>query len=276
MLYEIGHVLEYAYASPVSLGPHTVRLLPRSDAAQRLTDLRWEVRPAPSHAVRNLDLDGNDVLRVCFDKPVSSLTVRIKSHVETLRKNPFDYLLARPSIPVEYGDESLSLAPYRGPVAQDPALDAFCRELRAEAQGNAGRFLFLLCERLYALFKKEVREEGDPLPPSESWSLKHGACRDLAVLFMDCCRRAGFAARFVSGYFDDDPPRKRKDLHAWAEVYVEGGGWRGFDPTAGLAAGDRHIAVAAGASPPGASPVQGTFGGGGSKLRYAVSVARLG
>jgi hypothetical protein len=30
----------------------------------------------------------------------------------------------------------------------------------------------------------------------------------------------------------------------WAEVYVDGGGWRGFDPTTGLAVGDNHIAVA--------------------------------
>ena len=46
-------------------------------------------------------------------------------------------------------------------------------------------------------------------------------------------------------------------LHAWGEVYLPGAGWRGFDPTNGLAVSDRHIAVAASADPQYAAPGHG-------------------
>jgi len=45
---------------------------------------------------------------------------------------------------------------------------------------------------------------------------------------------AGLAMRFVSGYTCDDPRHKRY-MHAWAEVYLPGAGWRGHDPYIGEA-----------------------------------------
>ena len=50
-------------------------------------------------------------------------------------------------------------------------------------------------------------------------------------------------------------------MHAWPEVYLPNGGWRGFDPTHGSAVTDEHVAVAAAADPPDATPIDGSFFG---------------
>ncbi|HMP08047.1 MAG TPA: transglutaminase-like domain-containing protein, partial [Lacipirellulaceae bacterium] len=83
-------------------------------------------------------------------------------------------------------------------------------------------------------------------------------------------------ARFVSGYEDVGVQDQPGDLHAWAEAYVPGGGWRGYDPSRGLATGRCHVAVAAAATPGGAAPVTGSFRAahGTSRLHSEVLVQR--
>jgi transglutaminase-like putative cysteine protease len=51
--------------------------------------------------------------------------------------------------------------------------------------------------------------------------------------------------RFVSGYLNTRPSSANYGAtHAWAEVFLPGAGWKGFDPTTGLVVGTDHIAVA--------------------------------
>jgi transglutaminase-like putative cysteine protease len=50
-------------------------------------------------------------------------------------------------------------------------------------------------------------------------------------------------------------------MHAWAEAYLPGAGWRGFDPSQGLSIFDNHIAVAAGQRSQDATPISGNFRG---------------
>jgi transglutaminase-like putative cysteine protease len=276
MWYEIVHSIRYDYSSPVSMGPHTIRLLPRSDASQRVISAGWDIRPIPSGCARGLDMNGNDVLEVWWAEKTPSFALRFRSTVETLRENPFDFVPLHPSLPATYTSGTALLAPFRTPEGNLPEITAFCHDIRAEAKGQAMDFLFGLCRRIKELFTLEIREEGAPRSPAETWVHQRGACRDWTVFFMECCRQEGFASRFVSGYYEDDPDRVRRDLHAWAEVYVEGGGWRGFDPTIGLAVGDRHMAVAAGLHPTDAAPVSGSFYGEGisSTMGFELSLTR--
>jgi transglutaminase-like putative cysteine protease len=118
----------------------------------------------------------------------------------------------------------------------------------------------LLQQRIAESCQYIVREVGDPLPAEVTLTQRKGSCRDLTVLFMEACRALGIAARFLSGYHVPLTDQIHR-LHAWAEVYLPGGGWRGYDPTAGLAVGDPHIVVAAGSTPRMAAPISGSFRG---------------
>jgi transglutaminase-like putative cysteine protease len=86
----------------------------------------------------------------------------------------------------------------------------------------------------------------------------------VAVLFIDACRAVGIAARFVSGYRHGSTGSQRRYMHAWAEVYLPGGGWRGYDPTHDRVVADEYIAVAASREPLGATPIEGGFRGTGA------------
>jgi transglutaminase-like putative cysteine protease len=94
-------------------------------------------------------------------------------------------------------------------------------------------------------------------------------------LFIEACRVLGLASRFVSGYLLVEDAQHLA-THAWAEVYLPGSGWRGFDPTSGLLVSGDHIAVAVHRHPEAIPPVAGSFVGTGNahpKLTVEVSVA---
>jgi anti-sigma factor RsiW len=100
-----------------------------------------------------------------------------------------------------------------------------------------------------------------------------GTCRDLAVLFCAACRTMGIASRFVSGYEREAALQERADMHAWAEVYLPGGGWRGYDPSQGLAVATSHGAVAAAADPRLAAPISGLYRGDArSEMQFTISM----
>ena len=77
---------------------------------------------------------------------------------------------------------------------------------------------------------------------------------------MAMCRVMGIAARFVSGYHYGDPEQEQY-LHAWVEVYLPGGGWRGFDPTQNCLVSGKHIPLGASAISAAVTPVYGTYRG---------------
>jgi transglutaminase-like putative cysteine protease len=61
--------------------------------------------------------------------------------------------------------------------------------------------------------------------------------------------------------------------HAWAEAYLPLEGWRGLDPTNGVAVGLDHIRVATGRNYRDATPTSGVIkAGGGEQLLVSVRV----
>jgi transglutaminase-like putative cysteine protease len=111
-------------------------------------------------------------------------------------------------------------------------------------------------------FAHAVRETEGVQPPTETLTARVGACRDYAALFVDACRHLGLAARFVSGYSHGPATEVgNAATHAWAEVYLPGAGWKGFDPSSGEVTGSHHIPVAVARHPEAVPPISGSFVG---------------
>ncbi|MDO6459791.1 transglutaminase family protein [Granulosicoccaceae sp. 1_MG-2023] len=276
MRFTIKHHTRYAYNVPAILSPHDLRFYPRDDGCQRLLQHSLTVSPTPVGQTELIDAEGNRVLRVWFDQPADELAVTVEMVVETHRPNPYEFILEPQalSLPLDYGSEAALLSPYLARVGADPDVDAVAARLAAEAGDEPLRFLHLLNDFLYTGFQHQRRETGAPLPPGETLRRRHGPCRDMALLFMDCCRAQGIAARFASGYRHAQMPQEQHDLHAWPEVYLPGAGWRGFDPGHGEFIAGTHVTVASSATPAMTMPISGFYSGAGvsATLEYQLNV----
>jgi transglutaminase-like putative cysteine protease len=195
--------------------------------------------------------------------------------------NPFNYLITDQQVlrlPAKYNKENRqAMAPYLFRPEPDGAVDELAQRLLAESDDNTLSFLYHMTDTLHRDIQQVVRLVGEALPPGKTLRRKEGACRDLAVLFIDLCRSLGVASRFVSGYKFDPGSKDSFELHAWAEVFLPGAGWRGYDPSLGLAVADSHIALASGPGPAEAAAVTGTFRGSDvlASLKYQVRIENL-
>jgi transglutaminase-like putative cysteine protease len=263
----------------VFLEPTTLRLTPRHDGSQRLLRHRLEILPTPAGWSRVLEPDGTDAIVGWFEHTHAELTIAMEAVVETLRANPFDWIVTDPGVrtlPAVYSDAvARSLAPCLATDGADPAVTAWARGLADEVKGDSAAFLMHLADHIHHGFAHIGRLEGDPFSPADTLLERQGACRDTAMLFVEACRAVGLASRFVSGYSMHHPPEvSEHELHAWAEVYLPGAGWRGYDPSLGLAVADGHVALAATPDHRLAAPVTGSYRGTGvlSDMRYELTV----
>jgi transglutaminase-like putative cysteine protease len=272
MRFRVVHKTDYTYDAPVALGPHVVRLRPRSDGTLHILRHDLNIAPAPAWRSDQLDLHGNSITHLWFSGTTTQFSIESKFEVETTRANPYDFML----------DPRFERLPVGGPAelaacrAARDALPAAVLDLSDQLARRSGGdtlgFLTELSGHLFRTVVHELRHDGEPYSPETTLRLGAGACRDIAMLFLAACRAQGLAGRFVSGY-QAHSKRIDRHMHAWPEVYLPGGGWRGYDPTWGLAIADTHVAIAAAPAPAATMPVEGSFTGTArSRMTYHVAI----
>jgi len=284
MLLNIRHLTQYTYSQPVILGPHSLRLTPRPDGSVDIIERDLKIIPEPVDIKVNLESDGSLSHWLRFEGETKFFSIESKMLIRLdLNKNPFDFLIDPPTcsnLPMKYPPELLR--ELRSFVLQDnaaPAVRGLAFNILGLAQNQTVDFLIKLAQYMKQEFVYELRHTGSPYKPQDTLNFRKGSCRDWAVLYMAACQTLGLAARFVSGYYIDEN-LQGLHLHAWVEVYLPGAGWRGFDPSLGLACYSRHIALATAAAPSQAAPVQGTFKGDAQsnmnlELQYEIAQASV-
>ncbi len=258
----VEHVLEYRYSEPVWLDPTVVRLCPLSNSLQQVEAYQLDVIPEPVDSSFFVDAAGNNAQRLWFSGLHTNLKLTARISARTSLGNPFGFLLepGADSIPFAYSEgEDRLLQPYTMSTTAS-AVRRLAQRAVDESSGQTVPFLVRLCEIIHQEVRLRRRPRGDPRRPEQTLLQKDGACRDLAVLFAHACRSVGIAARFVSGYAFQ-PELSVPELHAWCEVYLPGAGWRGFDPSSGLAIDSTYLALATGPTHDEARPACGSFRG---------------
>ena len=253
--FHVEHESLYRYDVPIQLGAHVLRLTPRAGSVQLLSR-RLTVEPQPTLWSEEVDSHGNPYTRVEFAGSTQSLLVRSEVTLDTFQPPGLDQLL--PPLPHSIPEFDEFVA-YRG-ACFHPSVQQFASSLSSDARYDPVQFLDLLTRTLFTRFDRHIRPSGDARQAHETLALGSGACRDLTVLFLDVCRCQRLAARFVSGYqAQAQTPDGQRHLHAWAEVFLPGIGWRAWDPTHGVRVTDGHVALCAAPHQAGTMPIEGGF-----------------
>lgn len=246
MRLKVTHRTEYNYDEPIRYGLQRLRLWPVSGPAQ--TVLTWSVRvEGAREEVRFLDQFGNDTRLLSIDSEPHTISVMAEGEVET-------------------NDVAGMSGPHRGFAP----LWLFRHETPLTAPGASIRLLAAGMseggdlERLHALMATirdriaYVTGTTDTQTTAEQALNKGtGVCQDHAHVFAACARLAGFPARYVSGYLMMNDTVEQVASHAWAEAFVDGLGWVGFDAANGISPDERYVRVAVGRDYREAMPISG-------------------
>ena len=218
----VRHVTRYAYEPPALGATMRLRLWPSAYASQSVED--WSVTVSGEAVTPNVT-DGCGVKEGVFVREGETPALEVVAEGVVTRTEDQGVL--------------------RGLKERVPA-DVFVREtplttpdhaIRDLADGARHSDALSTLHALSATVRDAVdyRPDTTDMSTSAAAALSQGAgvCQDHAHVFIAAARSLGLPARYVAGYYmagEDDPSAERAfETHGWAEGYVDGLGWVGFD-----------------------------------------------
>jgi transglutaminase-like putative cysteine protease len=266
----IHHRTTYRYGIPVGLGPHRLMLRPRESRDLRVLSSEITISPAATLTWAH-DVYGNAVATATFPAPTDQLVIDSVAELQ-LTAVPwpiFDIAGSALFYPFRYSDDEWTdLGALSTPLYPDPTgkLGVWARSFILGTQTDTLSLLRDLSAGVSARVVYESRDDEGTQSPVATLDRARGSCRDYAVLFIEAARTLGFGARIVSGYLCDQGAAGAilvgaGATHAWAEVFVPGGGWITFDPTNRSMGGFNLIPVAVARHIGQVIPVAGSFAG---------------
>jgi transglutaminase-like putative cysteine protease len=285
MKIRIRHRTTYRYNAPVRFGTHRLMIRPREGHDLQIESSILDITPAHRLLHWMRDVNGNSIAKVDFTEQSDTLMFYSELLLSHYDSNPLDFTLEEAAryYPFVYDPDSQpELAPFIQmlyPKDITAVRDWAAQFWRAGDTLETLSLLQRINHFIHETFQYRRRDEIGVQTPAETLWKNSGSCRDFAALMLETCRFWGLAARFVSGYMLCEATEAGgASTHAWAEVYLPGAGWKGFDPTTGLMTGAQHVTVAVSRNPERAAPISGSFVGLTSAFRNIevdVSVVQL-
>ena len=274
MLYDVRLNLHYDYPYTVEGGRHHLRTMPLTlPGMQRVIAANIALSPKPSEQTAFSDFFGNAVTSIAFRKPHDTLDLTMKARVSVTRPEPpLDISPTLEGLGAEI-EATLTLdaaSPHHflagslhAPI--EPAITAYARE-SAESSRSVFELAFDLCKRIHADFDYEPDATNVRTLSPEAFRLKAGVCQDFSHVMISGLRGLGVPASYVSGFIRTIPPPGKERLegadamHAWVNVWCgREAGWREFDPTNAILAGNDHIVIGYGRDYADVAPIVGVL-----------------
>ena len=259
----IEHRTEYSYDAPVPYALQQLRLTPKSRAGQEV--ISWVI--SIDGGKIELDFDdqhNNRVNLVSIDVGRDRIIVHCKGEVDN--SNTSGIIGHHGGFaPLWYFNRTTAL------TKPGPVLRKLVRELD-DIDDDVPR-LHALSKMILERVVYETGKTHSGTSAEEALATGHGVCQDHAQIFIGAARLLGFPARYVSGYLFMEDNVEQEASHGWAEAYVDGLGWVGFDVANGISPDERYIRVATGLDYKEAAPVSGMrFGDGDEAMTVTLQV----
>ncbi|HLQ14481.1 MAG TPA: transglutaminase family protein [Candidatus Eisenbacteria bacterium] len=269
MKLEVVHSTLFRYSGPIAETVMEVRLRPMDGLGQRCLEFELDV----SSGVKPrsyLDGYGNNVHYFNLVRPHSRLSVTSRSVVETGGEPDADpgedlvqdFLRFRSPVKDVEGVRQLAgthkiADPFSGPAVEQMLDDLTLAISRDFAYDRAVTNVYSAVDEVLAL--------------------RAGVCQDFAHLLIAVARTMGVPARYVSGYIHQPGDSGTTTAsHAWAEAWVPGRGWIGYDATHPVRTSEHHVRLAVGRDYSDAAPTRGIYvGSAAGTMDVRVSIREL-
>jgi len=255
MLIEIRHTTTYGYDTPARYAIQSLRLTPPSFEGQDV--LAWTIStPGFDKHISYRDGFGNLVHLTTVGALHDGITIEasgvvetedccgiVRGVVETAPRRVF--LRETEKTAPDKGIRELARSVSNGKVPKD-VLDCMHALMRAVQDAVA----------------YEIGATHEHTSAAEALAEGKGVCQDHAHVFISAARVIGIPARYVNGYFLSGTLAPSEAAHAWAEAWIDGLGWVGFDPANGMCPTERYVRLACGLDAASAAPIRGSQRGG--------------
>ena len=267
MRLRIVHEIVYAFDPPANGAIQTLRLTPRGHDGQFVVNWRIEV----DHDCRlssARDPFGNIVQSFNTDGKLDGLAITALGEVETHDMAGM----------VRGQSERFPVAVYLRDTQlteSDQGIRSFAAEIDAASPPDRLSTLHALMDGLHDAMEPGETEDDRAIA---AFAARKGDARALAHVFIAAARHLGIPSRYASGYlFKPGSEEPDHSEHGWAEAFIEGVGWIGFDAACNICPTDAYVRLAIGLDRVGAAPVRGAAYGDWSAVpKVAIRISEAG
>jgi transglutaminase-like putative cysteine protease len=272
MRLSVHHITRFEFDQPSGHSIHDVRLTPKPATGQRI--LSWHI-DGPGKRSEWTDGHGNLVTTFSVAQQHDSVEIAVAGVYE--HSGGADQWLRyaeTPTLPAPFWLRNTGIARH------DVSFDAVIKSLAERTADSAQRVAVLheLMARVRERIAYKTGVSTVDTTAAEALARGAGVAQDTTHVFIASCRRLGVPARYVSGYLRNDDPELRvgRTSHSWAEAWVPGLDWVGFDPANGISPRGDSLRVAVGLDYHDAAPVSGRrVGFGNAKMTVDAEVKRV-